>query len=98
MSDIDQITLESNRISAGMRVEFAGLIRKYDPKIASTAMIDAATDALAMAMVPIDAPYRDVALAQITKEIDQRMREYSVSWETFLAGANSARKRMGDGE
>ncbi|CAB4159030.1 hypothetical protein UFOVP713_45 [uncultured Caudovirales phage] len=98
MSDLGEIAIESGRIAAALKVEFAGLIRKYDPKFASMAMIDAATHVLAMAMVPIEPPHRDLALAHITKEIDSLLQGYSISWETFQAGANSARKRMEDGE
>lgn len=98
MKDIDKIAAESDRIASMLKSEFADLIRKHDPKIASTAMIDASIASLAMALVAIDAPYRDVVLAQISKEIDRRMREYAVSWDSFLAGANSVRKRMEDGE
>ncbi len=98
MSDFGELEIESDRIAAALNIEFANLIDKYDPKFASMVVINATTHVLAKAMVGIEPAYRDIALAQITKEIDKLLRGYALSLETFLAGANSVRKRMEDGE
>lgn len=94
MNDLGEVEIESERIVIILKMRLIQLIDKYDTKFASMAMIDAATHIMAMAMVGIEPAYRDIALAQITKEIDKLLQGYSLSLETYLAGADSAHKRM----
>jgi hypothetical protein len=96
---IEMIAEESRQIESRLRQDFSRLIRAHDPKFASTTMIEACTTMIAMSMVTIDPGSRDIALAQITKELDGRTKEFSKSWDTFHAGVKAERRRLqGDDE
>ena len=96
---IEMMAEEAKQIEDRLRQDFSRLIRAHDPKFASTTMIEACTTMIAMSMVTIDPGSRDIALAQIMKELDGRTREFSQSWDTFHAGVKAERRRLqGDDE
>jgi hypothetical protein len=96
---IEMMTEEAKKLEDRLRQDLFHLIRAHDPKSASTIMIEACTTMIAMSMVAIDPGSRDIALAQITNELDGRTREFSKSWDTFHAGVKAERRRLqGDDE
>jgi hypothetical protein len=96
---IEMMAEEAKQIEDRLRQEFSRLIKAHDPKFASTTMIEACTTMIAMSMVTIDPGSRDIALAQITKELDDRTKGFSQSWDAFHAGVKAERRRLkGDDE